>query len=332
MADDSVCLALSHHETTTGMAFQLITIELTRRDRLTTPAALPDLSLPAGLDPRKGVVISGRSPQWLLAYLIHECHPTLWVACFDPRLGAVVVATHSNQVSVGQIIPFEVLGISTPLSPDLGLPRREQQLEKCVQNEPARAEDLGAALLIVGPPDSGKSVLSHQLFKTLVSDYPDVYLQRSQWDGEGNWISELPEFATEEMREAFKRANKGGLTGEFFPYQEEAITNLRKQKRLVIVDVGGMVQPEKKSVLAACTHYIIISAKPEEIEPWHEFCAVEGDLKPVAVVHSVLEEKLEVLQKEPFLEIVSGPWVMGRTVGVPSILRKAVERSCSLIE
>ena len=190
------------------------------RDRIITPAELSGLALPAGIDPRKGVLISGRAPVWLYAYLVHECHPTLWVACFDPRLGAVVTSTHSRDVQVGQVIPLEILNVTEP----------------------------GPALLIVGPPDSGKSVLSHQIFSTLVKAYPDVYLQRSHWDGEGNWILELPEGATDEEREAFKLANKGGLTEKFFPYQGRAIMNLRRQKRLVIVDVGGMVQPEKRSI------------------------------------------------------------------------------------
>ncbi|MEO0808608.1 MAG: CRISPR-associated ring nuclease Crn3/Csx3, partial [Cyanobacteria bacterium J06643_4] len=280
------------------------------------------LPLPAGIDPRKGVLISGRAPVWLYAYLVHECHPTLWVACFDPRLGAVVTSTHSTDVSVGSVIPLEMLNLAAPsiqgntISPprdDSALPLNEER---------------GPGLLIVGPPDSGKSVLSHQIFSTLVKDYPDIYLQRAHWDGEGNWTLELPEKetaeATDEEREAYKLANKGGLTTSFFPYQGQAILNLRQQKRLVIVDAGGMVQPEKKSILEACTHYLIISSKPEEIEPWHDFCLGEGGLEPVAVIHSVLETQCEVIKREPFLEMVSGPWIMGQTVGIPTDLKETI--------
>ena len=247
-------------------------------------------------------------------------YPTLWVACFDPRLGAVVVATHSSQMQVGQVIPFEVLGIKIP-----DIRSKKAPVEPGSAGKHGSA--LGSALLVVGPPDSGKSVLSHQLFNELVKDYPNTYLQRAQWDGEGNWILELPKTATDEIREAFKQANKGQLTEGFFPYQGEAILNLRRQKELVIVDVGGKVQPEKQSVLEACTHYLIISAKPEEIEPWHDFCR-QGGLAPVAVVHSVLEEKVEIVQREPFLEMVSGPWIMGQTKGVPAVLKTEVRQKC----
>lgn len=303
MADTSIQLTLSHHETIGGLAYQQIMIALVSRDRIIAPENLAGLRLPAGLDPRKGVLLSGRAPMWLYAYLVHECHPTLWVACFDPRLGAVVVSTHSTQVRVGQVLPLEVLNLEMPAL---------QPVKLC------------PALLIVGPPDSGKSVLSHQIFSTLIREYPNIYLQRSHWDGEGNWILELPENATEAEREAFKRANKGGLTERFFPYQGQAILSLRQQKALVIVDAGGMVQPEKRSILEACTHYVIISSKPEEIEPWHDFCGRQGNLQPVAVIHSTLEQKLEISQREPFLEICCGPWVQGETKGVPGVLREAL--------
>ena len=186
------------------------------------------------------------------------------------------------------------------------------------------ANNLGPALLVVGPPDSGKSVFSHWLFNALLKDYPDIYLQRAHWDGEGNWILELPEDATVAEREAFKHLNKGSLTERFFTYQGQAILNLRQQKTLVIVDVGGMVQPEKRPMLEACTHYLIISSKPEEIASWHDFCGKQGNLQPVAVIHSTLERACEILQYEPFSEIRCGPWRQGNHTNIPYALLKEI--------
>ncbi len=320
-AETSIQLRLSHHQMTHGTGYQQITIELMSRDRIVTPAALSGLPLPAGIDPRKGVLISGRGPVWLYAYLVHECHPALWVACFDPRLGAVVTSTHSTDVRVGQVMPLEVLGLGVPEIQGRGERMKDGGR---VNRQCGSKKELGVGLLIVGPPDSGKSVLSHQIFNTLVRDYPNIYLQRAHWDGEGNWILELPESATDEEREIFKRANKGALTENFFSGQGQAILNLRWQKSLVIVDVGGLVQPEKRPVIETCTHYLIISSKPEEIEPWHQFCREEGTLTPLAVIHSTLEEKIEILQSQPFLEMVCGPWVMGRTRGIPAVLHEAL--------
>ena len=54
-----------------------------------------------------GVVLTGRAPIWLYGWLVHECHFTRWVACYDPRLGAVVVESHTPEVRVGQVIAWE---------------------------------------------------------------------------------------------------------------------------------------------------------------------------------------------------------------------------------
>ena len=257
-------------------------------------------------------MISGRAPVWLYVYLAHECHPTAWVACFDPRLGAVVTFTHAHAVRVGQVIPLEALNLEPPsIQPN--------KLASQLASKP------GPALLVVGPPDSGKSVFSHRLFSTLLKDYPDIYLQRAHWDGEGNWILELPPEATDKEREAFKLANKGNLTDRFFPYQGQAIVSLRQQKSLVIVDAGGMVQPEKQAILEACTHYLIISSEPRAVAPWRDFCERQGELQPVAVIHSTLEQTYEVLRHEPFLEIRCGPWVQGNQTEIPSTLLKEIQ-------
>jgi len=62
---------------------------------------------PPEVDPKKGVVISGRGPIWLYGFLVHHYHPTAWVATFDPRLGAVVVESHVPGVKPGDVINIE---------------------------------------------------------------------------------------------------------------------------------------------------------------------------------------------------------------------------------
>lgn len=281
-----------------GLSFQRLEIVLTRGDRQMTPDDLQTLALPTGIDTKRGVVISGRAPIWLYAHLVHELHPTAWVACYDPRIGAIVVATHSRQTEVGQVIP-----ISSTQDPSASSP----------------------ALMIVGPPNSGKSVLSHALFRALLPDYPDIFLQRAHWDGEGNWILELPDTATEGDRERFKQAYKGKLTDDFFPAHADAILQLRREKQLVIVDVGGKVQSEKVPVLEACTHYLIISNDLQEVEKWHTFCRKRGNLRPLAVIHSTLRAIVDIHQRDPFLELTCGPWVSGDAIEIPPILLKQVK-------
>ena len=294
MPTTKIQLSLVDKKSVEGLSYQQLEIEILTPDRIINPTDMIGLELPSGLETTGGVVISGRAPIWLYAYFVHELHPTKWVACFDPRISSsVVVATHSNQAAIGQIITEA----------------KYQEFQLC------------PALMIVGPANSGKTVLSHALFQALITENPHVYLQRANWDGEGNWTLEL---GNGDRAESMKVSHKGALTEAFFPYHAQSILELRRQKSLVIVDVGGMVQPEKLPVLEACSHYLIVSSQPEEINKWHEFCRDRGNLAPLAVLHSKLEEGEEVLNVQPYLEMISGTWEMGRSRAVPDQLLKRV--------
>ncbi|MCF3583358.1 hypothetical protein L2E76_22920 [Planktothrix agardhii 1811] len=94
----------------------------------------------------------------------------------------------------------------------------------------------------------------------------------------------------------------------------------------MIVDVGGMVQPQKQPILEACSHYLVISSQPEEVEKWHEFCRGSGNLQPVAVIHSTLDECEVIHQQKPYLELTCGPWISGQTRSIPSLLIKEIQR------
>ena len=67
----------------------------------------PDEPLPSLPQIPRGalVVIEGRAPIWRYGIAFHKLHgsPAGAVAVFDPRLGAVVVASHSPQFMDGQI-------------------------------------------------------------------------------------------------------------------------------------------------------------------------------------------------------------------------------------
>jgi CRISPR-associated protein Csx3 len=56
------------------------------------------------------VIVEGRAPIWRYGMALHLLHgsPAAAVAFFDPRLGAVVVATHSPDWREGMIIAEEV--------------------------------------------------------------------------------------------------------------------------------------------------------------------------------------------------------------------------------
>jgi CRISPR-associated protein Csx3 len=52
------------------------------------------------------VIVEGRAPIWRYGMALHLLHgsPAAAIAFYDPRLGAVVVATHSKDWTVGQVV------------------------------------------------------------------------------------------------------------------------------------------------------------------------------------------------------------------------------------
>ncbi|MEN9217847.1 MAG: CRISPR-associated ring nuclease Crn3/Csx3 [Gloeomargarita sp. DG_2_bins_126] len=292
MSSPTVALSWRLETTPEGVPCQVIEIELLRPDRLMFPEDLSGLHLPPELDPRRGVILTGRAPIWLYGWLVHACHHTRWVACYDPRLGAVVVSSHHPEVRLGQV---------------LSLP------------SPSRRSRLAPAVMVVGPPRSGKSLLSYALFQALLPTCPDLYLQRAHWDGEGNWFLEIGD---PQQGQTLKGYYRGTATAEFFPVQAQAILALRRHKRLVLVDVGGKVDPVKQPLLEACSHYLVVCREPEAIPAWHEFCADRGNLELLGIIHTYPGEGNRVRQISPYLEIELG--IPGQTAPTlpPALLEK----------
>lgn len=52
------------------------------------------------------VVITGRAPIWRYGMAFHELHgsPAAAIAVFDPRLGAVIVASHTPELQTGEVL------------------------------------------------------------------------------------------------------------------------------------------------------------------------------------------------------------------------------------
>lgn len=77
---------------------------------LKAPAIEPDelkkIQIPE-VDYTKGVVIDGRAPIWLYAFLVHKFHPALWVGTHDPRIGVVVVESHWSLLREGDVLKLK---------------------------------------------------------------------------------------------------------------------------------------------------------------------------------------------------------------------------------
>lgn len=253
------------------------------------PAFLSEIKLPSALDLSQGVVLWGSAPIWLYSHLVKRCMNlnAAWVGTYDLRTGSfVVVASRCSDMIRGDAISLINKSHSS-------------------------------AILIGGPPDSGKSVLCHALNYTLKAIAKNIYLHRAQWDGEGTWFAEMENRSLAE--ELSKRCRVQG-SKQFFLHHAEAVNQIRQSMELVLVDFGGMPKPEDLVLLRRCTHYIIISRDQEAIAFWHDFCGRRGGLKPLAVIHSVLEQREQVLANQDFLEIIAGPWVRGKKLALPKVL------------
>jgi CRISPR-associated protein Csx3 len=286
---------------TTEGNYQTLSINLVPPRELIATDILPHLELPGELDLNREVILFGQAPIWLYGNLTERCRSVPWLACYAAREKVAVIV----QSQVAEKAPGDTLSVLLNQTP-------------C------------PAILIGGPADSGKSVLSNALRLNLLETRPNkqVFLHRANWDGQGNWTDDAAnrDLVKRLVRENEFRIHENDLTRhlipDFFQKNSRDVKNLRELVDLVLVDVGGKPQPEKMPLIEQCTHYIIISKYPEKIGEWHELCRTK--LQPLAVIHSVKEKRMEVLSTSPFLEIVAGLWQEGETLTVPEVLLEAV--------
>lgn len=284
--------------------YQTLGINLLTPQTLISVEEMLKLEFPSELNHQRGIILYGRAPMWLYSHLVEQFLNFPWVACYDIRSGgAVVVSSH-----VSKLEPGDVLAINLSKVP-------------------------GTAILIGGAPNSGKGVFSNALRLSLAANHPQqrVYVHRANWDGEGTYIHETPDanlvnlLRNKNKYKIHKHPNSEQLLQDYFKYQGKATQKIRQVVDLALIDVGGMPNLEKMPLIEQCSHYIIISRDPEKIQEWHQLCGKE--LKPLAVIHSVWEDKFEVLQRQPFLEIIAGKWERSKTRKVPDILLEEIRKN-----
>ncbi|MEZ4683680.1 MAG: hypothetical protein R2932_56670 [Caldilineaceae bacterium] len=105
------------------------------------------------------------------------------------------------------------------------------------------------AIIIGGPPHSGKSVLSFGLTKALQARKVEHYLLRACPDGEGNWSHEAQPRVVERIR------RKGQFTA---PFVSELCQDLADRHLPLLVDVGGKLTAEQDRIFAHATAAILL--------------------------------------------------------------------------
>lgn len=243
------------------------------------PNDLKAIHLPASINTRKGIVISGRAPIWLYAHLTTLCSTCVWVATYDPRIGAVVV--HSCDTSESPLAPGDVVDVPASVVHEAAnvdsIPR--------VADEQQTYHIGRKTVAVVGDPQSGKTVLLHAMHRGLkellgLDAYRrDVFTVRASPDGDGEWMTELP------TEEAMLVRFKGKWDDEFADSIVEHIARAENGKSLILVDCGGKIDKRNQHILNACSHAIIVAREDnvESISRWKgalECC----DVQPISVL------------------------------------------------
>jgi CRISPR-associated protein Csx3 len=148
-------------------------------------------------------------------------------------------------------------------------------------------------VVLCGPPHSGKSCLREGLkraflrsYRAELGHYP--YIITACPDGEGSWYSEAVQ-KDEDLAKELKARYQAGFTPEF---ARTAAQWVQKSNRpLNIIDTGGKISDENRTIMEHATHAIILYPhnNVEGLNKWRNFCQ-ESRLKVIAVLASNLEQ------------------------------------------
>lgn len=169
------------------------------------------------------------------------------------------------------------------------------------------------AVIIGGPPHSGKSVLVYSLSHALRELKVPHYVLRACPDGEGDWANESEQTLVREIR------SKGDFSQEFIA---EVSHQLQRRHLPLIVDVGGKPKVWQEAVFAHCTHAFLLigdraddqDAFERDLAIWQEIMARQG-----VVVAGVFKSRLDGRPSvnanvSPMTGVLTG-LERGRTVG-----------------
>lgn len=165
------------------------------------------------------------------------------------------------------------------------------------------------AIMVGGPPHSGKSVLIYNLTQQLRALEVDHYVVRACPDGEGDWSYEADAPTVRQIRV------KGTFTANFV---EQVVNALENRLLPLLVDVGGRPQPDQEAILAACSHAILIAADEGQLATWRAL-ADRLAIPVIAELISSLTDADDVVAVNPFLRARIYGLERGATVVGPTM-------------
>jgi CRISPR-associated protein Csx3 len=181
------------------------------------------------------------------------------------------------------------------------------------------------AVLIGGPPHSGKSVFVYSLTHALRQKRVSHYVLRACPDGEGDWSNAADQALVRTIR----------VKGKFNKaYTRRVGGYLRRRHLPLLVDVGGRPTPEQQQLFAACTHAILLvggndaAAYGRDLATWREMMAAQG-VEIIAELRSVLPGADELAAAAPLVRGTIANLERGRTAVGP-VVEACVERLAAL--
>jgi CRISPR-associated protein Csx3 len=149
------------------------------------------------------------------------------------------------------------------------------------------------AILIGGPPHSGKSVLFYSLTIALRKQNITHHAIRACPDGEGNWSQEIDQAMVRQLR------IKGQWTDAF----TEGICRDIKQRLVpMLIDMGGLPQASQLNIFHHCTHSLLLLNSDDEqgARNWCKLVAENG-LLPLAQLRSELYGTSVITAESPVI-------------------------------
>ncbi len=150
------------------------------------------------------------------------------------------------------------------------------------------------AILIGGPPHTGKSVLTYNLTQALRKRSIDHYVIRACPDGEGDWSQEIDSEAVRLLR----------VKGQWKPkFVSRVCYALEHRHFPLLVDMGGRPTEWQKSIIHHCTHSLLLLRPEDEnsMQFWVQL-AQDNSLLPLARIGSVLDGVSVVTSRFPVIE------------------------------
>ena len=180
-----------------------------------------------------------------------------------------------------------------------------------------KAANAFPAVIVGGPPHSGKSVLVYSLTQALRRANIAHYVLRACPDYEGDWANEIPQEQVQIIRQ------KGAFTAEF----TAAVQRSQQRWQLpCLVGVCGQPTPAQQATWRYATHaLLLVAAEPAQPEKytaqmdWWQTIMTTQRLPLIGQIQSQLQGKQQLITTTPLVTGIITGLERGRLVEGPVI-------------